>query len=345
MLQTLILVPLPAFNVYSTQVNLDNLTFSQFTVSLFSSLSVYNNFIEGTYGILMGNTLVANFLIQQYSLSGSISNNCVSPNMLKFGTIGSIGLACEADYMPYLLPNLNCKNKLLYFDLTIAGTSLPCGSCSNTCVTTCFGAANTQCSCYFNSLDSWITTQNPVTSYYCSGKIFLILGLTSLNLSFYSPITISPIQVAKNSEYTVEFWAYIYSYTGGQFLSLDIIWDKHVRLSLVNIAGQISTRCFPFVDQTNAIVYTDYTQDFIFEKNWFYIKCAVNRNKGVYMTQSNVEKNIVTTLPLWPSPFTTTSLYIGDNVSAVNFNYGFSFIRELKLLSSYNFFQYNLARK
>ena len=97
------------------------------------------------------------------------------------------------------------------------------------------------------------------------------------------------------------------------------------------------------MDKSNSVVYNYYAEDSIFEKNWYYIKCAVNRIKGLFMTQSNTEFKINTPLPIWPSPFTSTSLYIADNVSNINLNYGFSFVREMKLISSYNFYQYHLA--
>ena len=171
MVQTSILVPLPAFNVYSTQVNFDNLSFSQNTVSLFSSLNVNNNFIFGIYGIAMGVNLLTINQIQIFSLSGSTSSNCVSTTQLKSGNIGSLGINCVADYNPYSTPSLNCNNNNNYFDLSITDSIMPCAACDSSCVTTCFGSNSQKCSCFYNSLDSWITTQSPVSNYYCYGII------------------------------------------------------------------------------------------------------------------------------------------------------------------------------
>ena len=174
MIQTSVLIPLPAFNVYTTQVMIDNLTFSQLTSSLFSSLNIHNNYIHGPYGIIMGNNILGNYLIKSYSLSGSLSSNCISNTDLKNVTPGSLGINCAPDYMAYQISSLSCKNNALYFDLSIKNSIIPCGSCHDSCNITCYGNDYTQCSCYFNILDSWITTQNPVTNYYCSGKILII---------------------------------------------------------------------------------------------------------------------------------------------------------------------------
>ena len=122
---------------------------------------------------------------------------------------------------------------------------------------------------------------------------------------------------------------------------MDIIWDKHINVKIIK-TGNLISRCYPYVDLSNLIVYDNYAEDSIMEKNWYYIKCAVNRNKSIYMSQSNINLNIVIPLPTWPSPFTTTTLIIADKVSNTNLNYGFSFIREMKLMSSYNFYQFNL---
>ncbi len=174
MIQTSILVPLPAFNVYTTQVMIDNMTFSQFTTSLFAALNVHNNFIHGPYAIIIGNNLLGNYLVKSFPLSGSLSSNCMASSDLKTGTPGTLGINCAPDYMAYQISSLSCKNDALYFDLSLTNSIIPCGSCSSSCTVACFGSNFTQCSCYFNTLDSWITTQNPVFSYYCSGKFSFI---------------------------------------------------------------------------------------------------------------------------------------------------------------------------
>ena len=78
MIQNMILLPINPFNVYSTQILMNNLTFSQLTVSLFSNLNIANNFIFGPYGILMSNNLASKDLIQNFGLNGSTNVNCVT---------------------------------------------------------------------------------------------------------------------------------------------------------------------------------------------------------------------------------------------------------------------------
>lgn len=204
------------------------------------------------------------------------------------------------------------------------------------CTTRCFNAALTGCTCTFNSGLFWVATQSPITSYYCSRiLLFLNIAVTSINFSFYNSVTIPNISVPANNEISLEFWAYIYTYVPGTFTSLDVMWDKQARIQIIYTGGSLKANCFPFVDITNLSSYTTSMQDSMVVKTWYYLRCAVNTFTKKYFINSFAQQ------PYTPFPtFTasnTTSLQITDNMSLANWNYGFSFIRELKLLSNYPF--------
>ena len=160
-----------------------------------------------------------------------------------------------------------------------------------------------------------------------------------MNFANYNSVQVQNIVYPKNKEYTLEFWAYIQTYTGGQFNNLDVIWDKAARIQLINVANVIKSRCYAYVDITNLLSYSNYYEDTITEKVWSYLRCAVSQRLSQYYTNSMPPLSY-STMPIVNANFTT--LTIVDN--EVNLNYGVSFIRELKLLSNYDFSFFNLGR-
>ncbi len=168
---------------------------------------------------------------------------------------------------------------------------------------------------------------------------YLTLEISSINFANYNSITINNISYPQNKEYTLEFWVYIHSYTGGQFNSLDVIWDKTARMQIAMISNALKSRCYPYVDITNLLSYPTYYEDSLTEKTWFYVRCAVTQRQQKYYTNSLSAKNY-TTMPLFNGNYTT--LTIADN--QINQNYGIALVRELKLLSNYDFSFFNLGR-
>jgi len=171
----------------------------------------------------------------------------------------------------------------------------------------------------------------------------IILAVRSINFSFFDKIDLSSIKYSTNDEMTMEFWFYVYSYSPAIFTSLDVSWHHHVRIQLINVSGVLKSRCYPFVDYLNLPLYTGYAEENKTEKVWFYVRCAADRYTQKFYLNNNSEIPVPSPIP----PFvkgTSTTLSIVDNVLPANNNYGFSFVRELKLYSCYNFGFYDASR-
>ena len=140
----------------------------------------------------------------------------------------------------------------------------------------------------------------------------------------------------------MEFWSYIYSYVTGKFTSLEVSWNQHAKALLTTNTGQLLVRCYPFVELDSTSPYTSYYEDVLVEGKWAYIRCAVNLFTYKYYLNKNSEKTIPT-LPAYVKQ-NPTSLRVVDNMTVANNNYGFSFIREIKLWGSYNFVFYDPSR-
>lgn len=323
-------VPLLTFDVLNTPVKLNTITFDTSNVALFAHLRFYTNFIGGTYGKVTSSTIViSEELILEYRLLGSSVQNCLANSELGAGDVNTISLECIHDYSAYEDSTIQCDNDKKYFDVSLDYLNPPCELCDSTCLTQCFGGKNTECTCTFNSMLFWIETQSPPVSYNC-------YRVNSINWSFYDPIEINNLSVTDNDEMSIDFWVYIYTYTGFNFDYLDISWDKHVRVRIFNDGGTYKAMCFPYVDNSDFSVYP-YSYDANFtEKSWFYVRCASDNYKKKYYINNLIEKSYPVALPLFTRD-STSSLIIKENVPTADWNYGFSFIRELKLMKNYPF--------
>ena len=127
-----------------------------------------------------------------------------------------------------------------------------------------------------------------------------------------------------------------------KFTSLEVSWGQHARFILITFATQLLSRCYPYVD-IDGVNYSAYYEDPIYMGKWVYLRCAVDLNTQQHYTNKNAEKLINPALPSFVKNNVTT-LRIVDYTDASNLNYGFSFIREIKLWSSYNFTFYDTSR-
>jgi hypothetical protein len=112
-------------------------------------------------------------------------------------------------------------------------------------------------------------TQVIPIEYYCLSNIFYNeIEIQSINFAFYEKVDIPNVKVSLNNEYTLEFWSFIYSYVPGKFTSLEVSWNLHAKIIIMNNpANQLVTQCYPFVDIVNNS-YTNFAQDIISEGKW-----------------------------------------------------------------------------
>ena len=162
-----------------------------------------------------------------------------------------------------------------------------------------------------------------------------------MNFSIYEKIDIANVGVSTNSEYTLEFWSYVYSFIPGNFSNLEVSWNQHAKIVLINVSGQLISRCYPFNELDALIPYTFYYEDPIQEGKWFFIRCAVNLFTNKHYINKNTEKVIGSSFPSYVK-VNPTKLRIYDAVTTLN--YGLSLIRDIRLWSSYNFSFWDSSR-
>ena len=142
------------------------------------------------------------------------------------------------------------------------------------------------------------------------------------------------MKISNNNEKAIYFWVIIYEYVNGNFNSLYIIWDKHFKIIIEKNSNgnkkNLKIRCYHDIDIEDSSVSSDYIETEISLGEWNYIRCQADSKFGQF--QLNNHKK--TYFPATYKYYYSSSLKIKDTSSV---NYGFSFIRELKLYSSYNF--------
>ena len=135
---------------------------------------------------------------------------------------------------------------------------------------------------------------------------------------------------------SMAFWLDIYQYLTDTFESLEILWNQHMAVIIKGKQTDVtkfSIEChgdydINDVDMTHTIIY----DNTLVYNEWHYITCQVDKfHKKIKINGNEEDCSPVE----YAETLLTSSLTIIDNTE--KFNYGFSFIRELKLFSSYNF--------
>jgi len=152
------------------------------------------------------------------------------------------------------------------------------------------------------------------------------------------------IKVAK-TEFTIDFWYLLFSYIDNPigFLSHDFIWDQHIKVTLYRLGTNkgVGVTCTPQYSLTNPNQILVSVSDEINPKLnvWTYMQCSVK------LDSSSVYLNGVTTIikvlsKSIDSNLKDTTLVIKPGDKA-NTNYGFLFLREMKLYSKFNVQDFN----
>ena len=200
-------------------------------------------------------------------------------------------------------------------------------------MTNCFNSKSNECTCdYYEGL-YWVKTDIDYQSYECQ-------KVDSINFAFFEKVTLYGINAVNNDEMTMVFWLDIYEYIDNKFESLEIIWNQHLAVIIKgnNKGGSnkfIEIECHGDYD----IEYPEMTHSITYDKNnlkfnrWNYIVCQADKYRNLIRVNGlRIEEYIPV---IYTKKLLTSSLSIEDKTK--NFNYGFSFVRELKLYNSFNF--------
>ena len=331
------LIPKPGFDPTENEVNINCFSIYTEPIAYYSSFKVFSTFYYGPYGHV--NAVAStrgSKLLYQVNLYGSSDINCIT-NADLAGYPDEINIkilipVCVPDYLPYEDTNNICSDDNHFMDV-IYKVSPPCELCDSYCTTNCYSLEKNECTCdYYEGL-YWVKTDDDYQSYECE-------RVDSINFAFYESVTIYGLNVVKNDEMTIAFWLDIYEYRDNNFDSLEIIWNQHLALKIYGNGKQgndkyLEMECHSDYDIANTTMEHTIINDTgrLRFNRWNYIVCQVDKFHNVTRLNGLAEEEYQRVK--YNQKLLTSTLTIVDKTT--NFNYGFSFIRELKLFSSYNF--------
>jgi hypothetical protein len=323
------------YEVPGPGLNIDNIDIGNEIAALITDLRFYNNYIIRPYGRVMGRYFTyMEDLVLERKLRGTSPSNCLLNADVISGDVSGLKYTCVADYHPYLDSTTRCLSDNNYFNITNIDNYCQ-GECDSSCTNSnlpCATKSNLGCSCAFNG-SQWLRRDNSTDSVYCDNLPYLDFAKTNTT-------TLDNVKVASDGDYSLEFWFYLYSYnqTISGFSSYELIWDKMLKASIYDKNNTLTMRCYPIYDSSDPNAFSDYSEDSLTLKyyQWNYVQCSTSLKNKKYYINTNPETNIQQIIPSGFGNFT--------NITSTNFimqpsghtNYGFLFIREIKLWAIYN---------
>jgi len=311
-------------------MNFDNIDLGNEIVALFGDMRFYNNFLIQPYGWVTSIPEMNSVdLILNKPLFGNTSTSCLTDQDVTGGDVSNLNFRCIPDYNPYLNIDLRCNDSSKYFQITDQDTS-ECKNCDSNC-TLCSRNDILGCTCDFKNGKFWLRRNSVENVIYCDKPPYVDFAL-------YNTVRSTDISISSKDEYTLEMWIYIYSYNEFNigFVSHQVLWDLHLKIEFINESNKLKMKCYPaydsalsdnsqesFIDQANLFYYS-----------WNYVQCSTSLISSVYYANKSSEQKLSKSYPsLKKSAVKQTSLTIGPSSRE---NFGFIFIRELKLWSVYN---------
>ena len=300
-------------------------------IAYFSQFRIYTKFIQGNFGTISSGRREQEELAIFYSLKceDNAGNVC---NVDATFADPTIVPCCVGDYNIYDDSSLQTDNDDQYFDINLDnGNTI--GECNDYCKTLCYNSKNNECTCKMTDTVYWLRKDKATLKTYCEHPPYI-------DYSLFDDISIT-VPSSNTNESTLEFWFYIYSYntTTINFKEINIIWDKHNRVQIINEKNSLSARCYAIHDSNDTTRFTDLVQSIsVVAFGWTSIRCGTSLNLptfkqffNTYERTINPDKKIIP-YDRWNS---STTLTISNNkLSPIS--YGFFFIRELKLWQQYN---------
>ena len=333
---------IPETGITFSQINLGNEI-----IALFNDMRIYSKFYQGAYGKVMStNTLTGQNtdLFIHFEMNANQIDKCISTDDL----IASINIVCVSDYSPYfddeIILNQNCMmNDMQYLEVyynEITGEYLSgCEDCYETCTEFCYKSGNERCSCDTSKGVYWLR-RNSAMETICE-------KIPYLDFSNIKAITLTNPPMTETYEYTTEFWFFVYSYNlvTNNFKKIMIEWNYHNKITISN-ENVLRVNCIPIHDSTNTVTdkYPDSRSQSISYYKWVHIRCGTDLLKGKYFLLSN-EADLRAKKVNYPNyetisadirldPYKYFKIYRSDDSYT---NFGYIFIRELKLWQQYNF--------
>lgn len=316
----------------------------EFSASI-SDFKIYRNFIINPYSYVTSSKKDLSMQMY-YPLDGKTNTlDCVTDNIMDLTRYSDLildtvintmakklGIDCKYDYNPYSMGTCS-SNFFNYIDLY--SREVPCSSCDKACLDNCANTGNYDCQCDFTSANQILRYEANTTTHYCD-------VLPYFDFSKLDTLELSNIKASNTGEYALEFWMYLYSYNQNYvvFDNEEIIWDYHTYIKVFYFNNNLGITCNPIYQIDSSTSYKIYERTETLFKNvmtWVYISCSVSIPQKKFTTQKGFIYNLDTDSNLIPdnSKRTNTKLVIraGSNSRT---NYGFLFIKDMRLWSIYD---------
>ena len=319
------------YTIPSTGITVTELNIGFEIIALFNDLRIYRTFYQGAFGKIMSKSDTRDInLILHYELKGLDTTTCVINEQLAH----DVNINCAPDYSYYFDSIYYCDNDEEYFIYNKVKT---CDSCNTECSELCFGKEDYECTCDISKGIYWLRIDNVSLKTYCEKVPYL-------DFSNINPIKYENAPITNTLEYTIEFWAYFHSYVNeDNFKHLYIEWNFHNQIHIYYGDHLLRIRCYPLFDNSpgSSDVYTDNLSGQLSFDKWNYVKCGTNQLTDKFFL--NDKENDIKCLPVYFPNYDNIrndiskdkyfKIYRSDNFLT---NYGFIFLRELKLWQQYN---------
>ena len=329
------------YSIPSTGIKVTQLQFGYEIIALFAQLSIYSKFIQGGYGRIRS-TIYKDDLFYYKNLTGTSSTNCidVSTDLISTATV-----ICAPDYNVNFMEQYYCNDDNKYYnpydsdneEITPDGDK--CKDCDPLCNTLCFLGGTEECTCDMTEGKFWLR-RNVNFQTFCE-------HIPNLDFGNLKPYTFTNAPMSKTKEYTIEFWLFIYSYNTVtmNFKTLWIEWNYHNRLKLYNEQNALKVDCQPLwhSGEFDTVLFPDVKASTLKYYQWNYVKCGTDLKNKKYFLNTITEyalkakeeyywdlKQIDITATEEEKYFT---IYRSSDFLI---NFGYIFIRELKLWQQYN---------
>ena len=328
------------YSLPSTGIKVNQLQFGTEIIALFAELSIYSKFIQGAYGTIRSPNLQEN-LFYNKSLIGTDEHNCVDVDK---DLISSVTILCSPDYSLNFNEELFCNDTTIFFEPYDENNKEKddndfYGKCDDICETLCFGETDKRCTCDMTDGIFWLRRNDKMETY-CERIPYFDFG----NIKEYK---YEDAPMSETKEYTIEFWLFVYSYNQVtmNFKNMYIEWNYHNRLRLYNEQNSLKVNCQPIWKDHDFIStnYPDVKQGSLKYYQWNYVRCGTDYKNKKYFLNTIVEYDIKTKPEFFIDIEKENKEQSSDNKyfriyrgSDFLVNFGYVFIRELKLWRQYN---------
>ena len=324
------------YSIANNGIHLEKFTLGNEIIAYFSNFKVYTTFIQGNFANFIANEFSDKEILIDYELhcDDDKNSNCTVDDGHDFTDNSSLP-CCVGDYNIYENATLWCTDgKTNYFDVELPNDKT-CNGCNEYCKTKCYNSKDSECSCDMTETIYWLRKNKATSKTYCEHPEYID----------YSLLNDFELKVPSSStnESTIEFWFFIYSYntTNINFKEINIIWNNHNKVQIINDKNSLSARCYALWDDDddNPSKFSELVQTIsVTAFTWTSIRCGTNINKPNYKHFFNTYEKTISVkedyLPYNRNKNPSLLKINGGNLNPIS--YGFLFIRELKLWQQYN---------